>query len=261
MIFYVVLFLIGVLLMLVIGINIIQQQKERTETLRRNELLKQRAIMDETESILANLTAIPCSNRLILVLYQRMNDALINASQVAADNQKSEYQRRQINIAQQITTLAQNDTPPPAIESFRLPDNDKQILQLVQCLKKMKAILRIESNKGRIEPGVFNEEEKRIDNLQLRINVESMLSRARSACEMKQYGSAKQMVTKALATLNAIKRQTPKDPFIVKKVDDAKKLLDIIMGDQKTQAPPQPMPEPEKQNDELDILFQQKRKW
>ena len=53
MIFTLVLILIGALLLLVIGINVIQQQKERAEAERRTEMARQRAIIDETESTLS----------------------------------------------------------------------------------------------------------------------------------------------------------------------------------------------------------------
>jgi hypothetical protein len=76
---------------------------------------------------------------------------------------------------------------------------------------------------------------------------------------MKQYGSSKQMVTKALNTLHIIKAQTPNDPFIARKVDEAKQLLDEIMGAQKRSEPS--APKPKKEGDDIDMLFQPKKKW
>ncbi|QFU22289.1 hypothetical protein FM038_009040 [Shewanella eurypsychrophilus] len=257
MIFTLVLISIGALLLLVIGINIIQQQKERAEAERRTELARQRAIIDETEEVLSHTGMFPCSTQIIIVLYKRVEDALGLAVTHAAA-QAGDYQRRQTDINGQIQTLKAAPKQAPSIESFRLPDNDKQILTLVQVLKKLKAILRAEHNKGKVEPGIFTEEEGRIDSLQLRINVDSMLSRARAACFMKQYGSSKQMVTKALSTLHAIKAQTPNDPFITKKVDEAKAMLEEIMGAQKIASPTVAN---KKEEEDIDILFQPKKKW
>ncbi|AQS36824.1 hypothetical protein Sps_01659 [Shewanella psychrophila] len=258
MIFTLVLISIGALLLLVIGINVIQQQKERAEAERRTELARQRAIIDETEEVLSHTGMFPCSSQLVLVLYKRVEDALGLAVTYAA-NQAGDYQRRQADIAAQVQSLAASPKQAPSIESFRLPDNDKQILVLVQVLKKLKAILRSEHNKGKVAPAIFSEEEGRIDSLQLRINVDSMLSRARAACFMKQYGSSKQMVTKALSTLHAIKAQTPNDPFISKKVDEAKAMLDEIMGAQKLASPP--VQQEKKEEEDIDVLFQPKKKW
>ncbi|WP_394202241.1 hypothetical protein [Shewanella waksmanii] len=259
MIFTLVLILIGALLLLVIGINVIQQQKERAEAERRTELARQRAIIDETENVLSNTGMFPCSPQTIMVLYRRVKDALKIAASLSP-NQTADYERRLIDLQGQIDNLQQTPKAAPPIESFRLPDNDKQILVLVQVLKKLKAILRAEHNKGKVEPAVFAQEENRIDSLQLRINVDSMLSRARTACFMKQYGSSKQMVTKALATLHAIKAQTPNDPFIAKKVEEAKNMLDEIMGAQKQNAPHAPQPK-QGDEDDIDVLFQPKKKW
>lgn len=258
MIFTLVLILIGALLLLVIGINVIQQQKERAETERRTELARQRAIIDETETVLSCTGMFPCSTNIVLILYKRVQEAL-SLSVSLGGNQATDYQRRLQDINAQIETLNNGTKQNPSVESFRLPDTDKQILTLVQVLKKLKAILRAEHNKGKIDPTIFAQEEARIDSLQLRINVDSMLSRARSASFMKQYGSSKQMVTKALATLHTIKAMTPNDPFITKKVDEAKILLDEIMGAQK-QATPN-APRPKNDDDDIDVLFQPKKKW
>ncbi|SUI72661.1 hypothetical protein [Shewanella morhuae] len=257
--FTLVLILIGALLLLVIGINVLQQQRERAEAERRTEFARQRAIIDETEVVLSNTGMMPCSTNIVLVLYRRVQDALQAATAASNGQQQADYQRRLADINNQITTLQSGQAQTPPIENFKLPDNDKQILALVQTLKKLKAILRAEHNKGKVDPNIFAQEESRIDSLQLRINVDSMLSRARAASFMKQYGSSKQMVTKALATLHAIKAQTPNDPFIARKVDEAKLLLDEIMGAQKQSEPR--VAKSKNEDDDIDMLFQPKKKW
>ncbi|MBO2675741.1 hypothetical protein I6M53_13900 [Shewanella algae] len=259
MAFTLVLVLIGALLLLVIGINVIQQQKERAETERRTELARQRAILDETEEVLSNTGMFPCSSQMVLVLYKRIQDAARIAVTLSKANQKGDYERRLTDLEALINNLQSSGPQTPAIENFRLPDNDRQVLVLVQTLKKLKAILRAEHNKGKVDPTVFAAEEGRIDSLQLRINVESMLSRARAASYMKQYGSSRQMVTKALSTLHTIKAQTPNDPFIARKVDEAKQLLDEIMGAQKMAQPS--APKQKNDEDDIDVLFQPKKKW
>ncbi|WP_345874958.1 hypothetical protein [Shewanella algae] len=259
MAFTLVLVLIGALLLLVIGINVIQQQKERAEAERRTELARQRAILDETEEVLSNTGMFPCSSQMVLVLYKRIQDAARIAVTLSKANQKGDYERRLTDLETLINNLQSSGPQTPAIENFRLPDNDRQVLVLVQTLKKLKAILRAEHNKGKVDPTVFAAEEGRIDSLQLRINVESMLSRARAASYMKQYGSSRQMVTKALSTLHTIKAQTPNDPFIARKVDEAKQLLDEIMGAQKMAQPS--APKQKNDEDDIDVLFQPKKKW
>lgn len=255
-----ILLLIGALLLLIIGFSIIQQQKERAEAERRLEISRQRAIIDETEAVLANTGIASCSSHIILVLYKRIKDALEQSISFSSGQQLADYQRRLTDINNQIASLTNTSPQIPPVESFRLPDNDRQVLDLVKTLKKLKAILRAEHNKGKVDPVVFSTEEGRIDSLQQRINVESMITRARAACYMKQYGSSKQMITKALGTLHLIKAQTPNDPFITRKVDEAKQLLDEIMGAQKTAGPAESRSKKE-DDDDLDMLFQPKKKW
>ncbi|ARD21968.1 MULTISPECIES: hypothetical protein [Shewanella] len=261
MTFTLVLILLGALFILIIGISVIQQQKERAEAERRMELKRQRAIIDETETVLSNTGLASFPSSVILVLYKRINEALeVSLTHLENQPQQLDYQRRLSDIQAQITTLSASPSQALAIENFRLPDNDKQILELVQMLKKLKAIVRAENNKGKLEPQVFTDAENRIDSYQLRINVESMLSRARASNSLKQFGSSKQMVSKALATLQAIKAKTPNDPFISRKVDEAKELLEEINSQQK-QVTPETVNTPKNDEDDIDMLFQPKKKW
>ncbi|MCT7943282.1 hypothetical protein [Shewanella holmiensis] len=255
-----ILLLIGALLLLIIGFSIIQQQKERAEAERRLEASRQRAIIDETEAVLANTAMASCSSHITLILYKRIQEALEQSISYSSGQVLNDYQRRLGDLKAQVSNMMGAPAQVPSVENFRLPDNDRQVLELVKTLKKLKAILRAEHNKGKVDSVIFSSEESRIDSLQQRINVESMISRARAACYMKQYGSSKQMVTKALSTLHLIKAQTPNDPFITRKVDEAKQLLDEIMGAQKSSGPNVSQP---KKNDEddLDMLFQPKKKW
>lgn len=258
MAFWLVLVLIGALLLIVVGFNAMQQQRERAEAVRRTELTRQRAIMEETEEVLANTGMFPCSPNVSIILYRRIREAARQAFQIAAPQQRGDYERRILDLDSIINNQKSVGGQVPSLESFKLPENDRQVLVLVQTLKKLRAIIRDEHNKGKIDPSVFASEEGRINNLQLRINVDSMLSRARSSCYLKQYGSARQMVTKALSTLNAIKAQTPNDPFIAKKVEEAKALLDEINGEVKVNAPSAPKP---KEENDIDVIFQPKKKW
>ncbi|MCL1123908.1 hypothetical protein [Shewanella surugensis] len=256
MIFTLVLILIGALLLLVIGINVIQQQKAKAEAEKRTELARQRAIIDETDDVLSHISLIPNSSHMLLILYNRIQEALQIAMHLTP-KMHTEYERRSLDLNQKIQVLKETMTPFPPIEAFQLPEQDKHVLVLVQMLKKMKAILRSEHNKGKVDPQLFIQEESYIDSLQLRINVDSMLSRGRAASYIKQYGSAKQMITKALSTLHTIKAQTPNDPFITQKVDEAKSILNEIMGEQKSTQ----TVKSRRDNDDIDVLFQPKKKW
>ncbi|WP_299494226.1 hypothetical protein [uncultured Shewanella sp.] len=256
MIFTLVLLLIGALLLLVIGINVIQQHKAKIDAEKRSELARQRAIIDETDEVLSHIGLIPHSSHMILILYSRIQIALDTAAKLTPKSH-TEYERRRLDLEQQIQALKNAPKAFPPIEEFQLPEQDKQVLVLVQMLKKMKAILKAEHHRGKVDPQLYTLEENHIDSLQLRINVDAMLSRSRAAYYIKQFGSAKQMITKALSTLHTIKAQTPNDPFIIQKVNEAKAMLKDIVGEQEnsqtTKAP--------QEGADIDVLFQPKKKW
>ena len=259
MVFTIALIVISALLLLIIGINIYQQHKERMDSERRHQLQKQRAIIDETESVLANVALFPCSNDVVLVLYKRLLQSLEVAVTFSKNQQLQDYQRRLVDLQTQINQLEGTSSPTPSIDSVQIPDNDKQLIMLVQLLKKLKAILRAEHNKGKVDPKVFTNEENRINNMQLRINVDAMLTRGKSAKNMKQYGSAKQLLHKALSTLNAIKVKNPEDRFVGKKLEEVKALLEEINGQNERENTPADAKK--KESDDLDMLFQPKKKW
>ncbi len=259
MVFTVALIVISALLILIIGINIYQQHKERTDSERRHQLQKQRAVIDETESVLANVALFPCSNDVVLVLYKRLAQSLETAVTFSKNQQQRDYQRRLVDLQSLIDQLENTSSPSPSIDSVQIPDNDKQLITLVQMLKKLKAILRAEHNKGKVDPKIFTDEENRVNSMQLRINVDAMLTRARSAKSMKQYGSAKQLLHKALSTLNAIKVKSPEDRFADKKSEEVKALLEEINGQNEREG--SPAEAKKKESDDLDMLFQPKKKW
>ncbi|RYV02008.1 hypothetical protein SOPP22_10535 [Shewanella sp. OPT22] len=259
MVFTIALIVISALLLLIIGINIYQQHKERIDSERRLQLQKQRSLIDETESVLDNVALFPCSKDVVLVLYKRLAEALEVAVSFSNAQQQQDYQRRLIDLSSQIEQLQNSSSKAPSIDTVQIPDNDKQLIMLVQLLKKLKAILRAEHTKGKIDPTIFTHEENRINNMQLRINVDAMLTRAKSAKNMKQYGSAKQLLHKALSTLNAIKIKNPEDRFVSKKLEESKILLDEINGQSEQEEIK--APSKKKDNDDLDMLFQPKKKW
>ncbi|MBM7072638.1 hypothetical protein JQC92_11460 [Shewanella sp. 202IG2-18] len=259
MVFTIALIVISALLLLIIGINIYQQHKERIDSERRLQLQKQRSLIDETESVLDNVALFPCSKDVVLVLYKRLAEALEVAVSFSNAQQQQDYQRRLIDLSSQIEQLQNSSNKAASIDTVQIPDNDKQLIMLVQLLKKLKAILRAEHTKGKIDPTIFTNEENRINNMQLRINVDAMLTRAKSAKNMKQYGSAKQLLHKALSTLNAIKIKNPEDRFVSKKLEESKILLDEINGQSEQEEVK--APSKKKDNDDLDMLFQPKKKW
>ena len=49
---------------------------------------------------------------------------------------------------------------------FKTPESDRQAIQMLQLAKKMRAVLRVEHNKGKIDPQGFAQEDRRLELMQ-----------------------------------------------------------------------------------------------
>ncbi|MBP8040185.1 MAG: DNA repair protein, partial [Aeromonadaceae bacterium] len=67
---------IGALLFLVITYNIVQQYKQKQETDRRILMSRQKLIIDESDELLLNASRLPYTKNLVLLLQNRILDAL-----------------------------------------------------------------------------------------------------------------------------------------------------------------------------------------
>ncbi|GAA4901143.1 hypothetical protein [Ferrimonas pelagia] len=249
-----VLLLLGALLLLVICVNLIQQHKEQLELARQQQLAKHRATIDETEQLLTAGTLLPMSNELLLLLNQRILDAIDAA--LTIERNHSDYLRRKTDIEAQLISLNKNEGAAKGLDTFTVPTNDKQTLSLVQALKRLKDVLRHEHNKSRITHDLFVSESERADHLLARINATVLLDRARVAIQNSQLGSAKQLLSKLISNLNA---QSSEDIlFRDATMNKANAMLADI--DQRQQASLH-SGSSDKGSNELDELFQPKKKW
>lgn len=250
--------LIALLLIVLIGYNIIQQYKEKIENEQKIAINKQRAIIAEVDELLFNATKMPFSKSLLLIMQNRIRNALITMLKASP---KSEAIREHLsNTDQQIENLKQNYTPPDE-SILRAPQSNNEALALLKITKKIRAILRSEHTKGKISTEMFIAEEKRIEMMQLKINLENSFKRIQHSQLSQQFGSANQMINKLLTILSGI---PDKDNYLISKENELKAIKDDIkqhlnlVSDQEIKA--LKAKEQEKQSD-LDIIFQDKKKW
>ena len=64
---------------------------------------------------------------------------------------------------------------------FKTPESDRQAIQMLQLAKKMRAVLRSSNNKGKMNPQGFAQEDRRLELMQLKINIANLLKRAADA--------------------------------------------------------------------------------
>ncbi|UAA40206.1 hypothetical protein KIH87_07665 [Paraneptunicella aestuarii] len=252
--FTIVIILIVTLIVLAIMINAIQQHKEKVEAERRTEIAKQKSIVDETENVLLASGQIPVSPNLALIMHKRIYNALkiiLELNPKAADiKQRVKESSERIN----------NITPSPAEvdENITLPDNDKQIILCIQSLKKLRALLRSEHSKGKVDTQTFIAEDKRLDRMQLRVNVDTLYRRADSAIKSQMMGSARQYLEKAIIALSNFPAQ---DEYTKTKKAHLEQLLNQIQENLRNSNAEDAARRLEKEKDELDVLFAPKKKW
>lgn len=253
--FPVIIVLIVLLIVGAIFINAYQQHKEKAEAEKRNELAKQKLIIDETEDLILATAQFPVSKRIMSIMHQRVLNALKLMNEL--NPKAKDIAQRISDAADQVKTI-DVDAPAPSADSFRLPENEKQIIVYIQGVKKLRQFLRIENSKGKVEAAVFHIEDKLLELLQLRINIETLTKRAEAAMSSNMLGSARQYLEKAIAALNASSQQ---DEFIVTRRAELEEKLRVIQDNLRNSNSQDVKKRQEEEKDELDELFAPKKKW
>ncbi|MBJ2128427.1 hypothetical protein JC525_05710 [Alteromonas sp. IB21] len=244
---------IVVLLIAAIFINAMQQHRQKQEAERRTELAKQRVIVDETEKVITSSINMPVSSRIMGILHNRMLNALRVMNELASTTDL----KQRIVSSEQAMTAALSDTS-GSMNDFTLPDNDKMIIQYIQSVKKLRIMLRSEHSKGQIDSKVFADEDKQLERLQVKVNVETLIKRGRAALQTNMLGSARQYFEKAKAALES---QNPQDDYSTSKLAALNEWLNEIQNNLKSVNEKDRVRKQEEERDELDELFAPKKKW
>lgn len=124
--------------------------------------------------------------------------------------------------------------------------------------KKIRSTLKSEQSKGNIDAQTFSKEDQRLDAMQLKINIESLVKRGTQAQNKEMLGSARQYFEKALQTLAT---HPIKTEYVAKKQSEiSSQLADISDSLKSTNAQDAAKKAKNEEND-LDVLFQPKKKW
>ncbi len=254
MLFTIVIVLIIALIIIAVVVNGMQQAKERQETERRAQLTKYKTIIEETEEVLMNSANVPISLNLTAVLHKRVHDALEQMHQLSPSS--NEIKTRLKQSKERLNSADPNAAPRD--DKITMPESDAQIINVVQGIKKLRAILRSEHSKGNVDPQIFMNEDRRMESLQLQINVDSQVRRGLKAKNTNMLGSARQYFEKALATLE---NTSFNDEFIAAKTTEVKHYLDQITLELKNANARDAKDKEAAEQDELDVLFAPKKKW
>lgn len=253
MIVYIIIALIVALIVVGVWVNAVQQHKEKQNAERRQELTKQKKIIEESEEILMNSANIPMSKALFTVLYQRIYAALVIMAELSPTSK--EIKNRLLEAKNRLENSSSQDT---TAENISLPDNEKQVIALLQGVKKLRSVVRSEHSKGKIDTQVFLNEDKRLEKLQLQVNIDSQLKRGKAARNANMLGSARQYFEKALAVINTLNFT---DEYIASRKSELEDLLHEIMSELKATNASDAKKKLDNEKDDLDELFAPKKKW
>jgi len=253
--FTIILVAVSLLIILLIAFTVMQQQKRRVEQDQRAEVARLTITVDETEDLLSRIANIPVTKSLMMVLHNRIMETHKSIKKINGDNTLTSQINDRIVLIEQIGKTFHSK----GLDTFNLPSNDREVLQLVQILKKLKSTINSEQKRGRINPEVFSNEIKRVDLLQIRVNINSIIKRAKIAIEAKQTGSARTYLEKAIKTLKAINSEG--DVFVGERLEAATAMLQTLDQVKIDRQEKQRQEQEEKSSTDLDILFQPKKKW
>jgi uncharacterized protein YfkK (UPF0435 family) len=253
MLFAIIIALIIGLVIIAIVANTMQQQREKQEADRRQQMTKFKAIIDETEEIIMNSANVPISKEGFDILYHRILSALQGMNETTP-NQKEIKSR----IQEVKDKLSSADYAVIDATGVELPDNEKAMIGLLQGIKKYRTVLRSEHGKGRVSSNLFMVEDKRVEKVQLRINVDSQMRRGKMAMNNNMTGSARQYFEKALTTLD---NQSYTDEYITTRRAELETMLEKITQELKSANASSVKKKLEEEKDDLDALFAPKKKW
>lgn len=254
MVLTIIIVLVIALVVFAVITNAMQQHKERLATLKRAEFSKLRSMLEDTEEILLNAANVPLTPGISMMLLKRIAYTL--KAMVELEPGSRELKSRLSDIEKRLNEMGAS--PAAASENISLPDNDKQIISMIQGIKKLRTILRAEHARGNIDTQLVVQEDRRLENLQLRINVESQIKRGNQARSSQMLGSARQCYEKALITLS---NASHADEYVVAKRNEMNSILAEIAEELKEGNLRDRQKKAEAENNDLDVLFAPKRKW
>lgn len=254
MTYTIIIILIAFLIVCGIAATAIQQNNERKENEKREEISRQKTIYEETEESIVAALQMPVSQLLIALMRKRSMTCLKTIYEYTPT---PDIKAKIEEISTVLSTMNIQE-PAPDQNTFTLPKTDKVIIKYIQAVKKLRIILRSEHQKGNIAGQLFVNEEKALASLQLRVNVETLHKRAVDAITNNMQGSARQYIEKAI---NALKNHKPESEYTENRQVELETMLNGLEMNVRDANLKQIMAEKEKESKEIDSLFEPKKKW
>lgn len=246
--------LVGALLILVLGYNIMLQYKIRLSTAKKQETARYLAIIDATEQLISHAHHIPFSRDLLLCLNTRILDALESMHELDSGNKH--LKQRIADVTAQINKLREVQQESGETPSFKVPSNDKQAIALLKLVKRLRETIRSEHNKGRLDTHAFVAENGRLETIQLRINIENLVKRTNDAMIRGQIGTAVQLLKKGIDVLSQ-----KNDVYSIQAREKLQAMYDDLESNRRMKRSVAQEQEEKERDDDLAALFGDKKKW
>jgi hypothetical protein len=247
--------LIIALIIIVVVVSAIQQHKEKQDQEKRAKVSKQKAIIDETEELILSLANLPNNPFLIEILNKRSLNAARTMAKIMPE--KKELGKRVQEMEARVSA-SKSDNTAAADPHFTLPDNEQHLVGILQCIKKLRVTLKSEQAKGNLDAQTFTQEDLKLGAIQLKIGVESLQKRGNMAYQKEMLGSARQYFEKALQTISESPIQTD---YCKAKREEIESTLEDITSSLKNTNAKDAAKKAKDEEDDLDLLFQPKKKW
>ncbi|MDP4537817.1 hypothetical protein Q3O60_16660 [Alkalimonas collagenimarina] len=248
--------LVVALIMIAVIVNAVQQHRDRMASLKRAEFSKLRTTLEDTENLLMNAANVPMTPAISQVLLRRI--AFTLKAMVELEPSSRDIKNRLNETQSRLKSYDDKSLEAPMSEGISLPDDDKLLIGLIQGIKKLRLILRSEHARGNVDTQVVVQEDRRLEGLQLRINVESQIKRGMKARGSEMLGSARQYFEKALS---ALENAPNPDDYVLSRKSEVMQSLQEIAGELKNSNQRDRDKKAEQENKDLDELFAPKRKW
>ena len=249
--------LIIALIVIVVVVSSIQQHKEKLEAEKRIKVSKQKAIIDESEELILNLANLPSNTNVVKILNRRSLNAAKTMQELMPEvkgiKKRVQELKSRLKASEDLA-----DSQVGSEETFTLPDNEQQLVAILQCIKKLRAVLKSEQSKGALDAQTFTAEDQKLAAMQLKINIESLIKRGTQAYNKEMLGSARQYFEKALQSLT---NSTVKNDYVTTRFAEINQQLEEITDALKNTNAKDAAKKAKSEEDELDLLFQPKKKW
>ncbi len=254
MTYTIIIILIAFLIVCGIAATAVQQHNERKETEKREEVSRQKQIFEETEEAILAASQMPISQVTIAILRKRA----LNALKTMYEYNPTPDVISRIDEGKKVLKNMDLKSPAPNQNSFTLPDSDKIIIKYIQAVKRIRNLLRSENAKGNVPPKLFAQEDKAVESLQLRVNVETLHKRAADAIKTQLQGSARQYLEKAIS---ALKKHKPPSDYTQKRLKELEELKGSLENSVKDSNMQNLIDAKHADSEEIDELFAPKKKW